>query len=1710
MSALKKTQKQERKLKTRRLKIKNKQAKIARKRLKKDKNYSLDLIDYENLPELPDNEEINKNFEQFLYNNSIIIKPKTYIEYLNQGITIQKLISLKVSLRSRQLEFFNTFLQLNGDEYLIDMLSDLVSPKNSFPKPTYVFQIVETMLIIMNNQILNNIMKNKKIKERIVLRVDMLSQGLSKILQQFPKRIDKKLDKQIDILFQQLQEEIRYIKKKKRIKGLIDFSNYDRMMLSIICQTSEPKTVTRVTQLLLYFLYNSKYTQDEIFQVLNDLLNHAINLSKKGNLMDFKDVSVWGNKKIKLENKISKAKVIKTNSLYSETKIRNLEEEIEKTHPGIIKEIHLKEEQFLKQLFEIESKKERLIQNSEYIEQNFQENIQKRQKENNLSDIWISKTVNNLSETIVERISTLKEKVNGDIQAKYQKKYIKGNKKRIDKVEEIYKQEHNKFSKIEKEISINVQSLKTKLEEVQLKKSKLMEEKNVKELPKELNITFEQALELKKKREEGKEKEKEKEKGKENENENEKKNDDKVTKKNGEEIPPPPNMGGGTGIPPPPNMGGVTGIPPPPNLGGSKSMSGGIPPPPILGGGAGLPPPPNLVGGGIGGGLPPPPNLGKGGIGQSQQAQGKKNIKPKVPLKPIHWAKIPIKKKDSTIWKDIDDEKIEIDLKKFSMYFGSKKKEVKKASSQPRESQKKQLVQIIDANKSRNLELLLPTYHMSYKDIVNAILSLDETALSESQLKTLLVNLPEESDFTSLKSYEGDVNLLHESEKFCLELLAVNHLRQRIKSFIFYHDFKEIITECEPNIKLYLKALNSLKTNKKFHKILQFILKFGNYLNGGTNRGGLSGFKLRTLLKLKETNSTLNPKISLLHYIMAYLEKNQPKLIDFYKEMQVCVSASKCSYEQIQQQIRFLNNGIKQIETQLPKHEMPVNQFDRYKKEMQSFLREAKQRVDKLTNLAEKIDPQYQECVKLFGDNPDSMMHKDFFSLIATFLKDIETSLEDNHKRVEEQKKKKKKKTALNKINKFTKNTKDRRHHKDQKLNILPKVPKRDLKSNNIAKQKIETNPRKLKPTRNKYNDRGKVNTNKNLARKQSRTHHREEAEIKKDKSKKSLSKRRHHRKNNSVSLKNKIDGNVNTKTRTKIDIKEKNKIAKRETNKKNNKTNPHTISKSTSLTKGQTKTKESRIVQHSNKKKSPKARSVTNPNKISSPKLKVKSSTTTKKQTRKKKDTSNKNRFEKDNSKKSLSKRRHHRKNNSVSIKNKIDGNVNTKTRTKLDIKEKNKSVKMEPNTKDRTQTKKKDNGKIEKKKKREHLSKSKNEKEKKSKSKSQPESNKKKKSGKVGNNNKSREEMKKRDAESKLKPKSKIKNKGGGKQIGHVSKSKKEKEKKTIKSKPELNIDKKNVNLKNKAERNQKEINQKDNKSKSQNTKKETSDDENKSKSEKRNDKKSLKEMKTKKKIVEQEKGKLERNKKEINQKDNKTKSQTTKKETSDEGNKSKKLKAKPELNIDKKNVNLKNKVERNQKEINQKDNKSKSQNTKKETSDEENKSKKLKSKLELKKDQEQTIKSENIKSESIKETQTESKQQLQIKEDSINLNTISQNEKIKNQGNKLQPQKTPDTNVKRVIQIKTNTQLDQTIKNSTGPIDFRSFLKKTNIVQTNENNLDKKSQTKTFDFRKNLRNTSISIDQIEEKISTKQNQPNQIDFRSRLKKIDSQYKK
>ena len=83
-----------------------------------------------------------------------------------------------------------------------------------------------------------------------------------------------------------------------------------------------------------------------------------------------------------------------------------------------------------------------------------------------------------------------------------------------------------------------------------------------------------------------------------------------------------------------------------------------------------------------------------------------------------------------------------------------------------------------------------------------------------------------------------------------------------------------------------LDASKEVQRSRKLKKLLEIVLAFGNYMNKG-QRGNAHGFRIASLNKIIDTKSSIDRKVTLLHYLIEVMEKQVSQLYVWNKSVKI-------------------------------------------------------------------------------------------------------------------------------------------------------------------------------------------------------------------------------------------------------------------------------------------------------------------------------------------------------------------------------------------------------------------------------------------------------------------------------------------------------------------------------------------------------------------------------------------------------------------------------------------------------------------------------------------------------------------------------------------------------------------------------------------------------------------------------------------------------
>lgn len=374
---------------------------------------------------------------------------------------------------------------------------------------------------------------------------------------------------------------------------------------------------------------------------------------------------------------------------------------------------------------------------------------------------------------------------------------------------------------------------------------------------------------------------------------------------------------------------------------------------------------------------------------------------PKAPhkLKPINVSKIPKRLLGKTVWNDVDETVLfdKLDLDAFTETF--KKAEVKAAPAAltKAKSNKPKTVSLLDGKRSNNVAILLGRFKLSFAEVRQAIMELDEDALTEQQTKSILNVVPTEEEVATLKGYSGDVAQLGRAERFFMQLIKVPRLEPRMKAFVYKRGFEEAVADVEPDLNNLLAACEELDASERFVEILTIVLAYANYANADNFRKNMPGIKWKDLTSLSDTRGANG--VTFLHVLVETVDTKFPELAGIEDELAHAASAARVSLDASGAEIGTLQRSLDALGRELSDF---VDEYktpgDMFPEKMQIFYEHALLALGRLHSTEEKIESKFAAVKAKFGVDK-KVSNEEFFSVLAEFLVSFGKAREENVKR---------------------------------------------------------------------------------------------------------------------------------------------------------------------------------------------------------------------------------------------------------------------------------------------------------------------------------------------------------------------------------------------------------------------------------------------------------------------------------------------------------------------------------------------------------------------------------------------------------------------------------------------------------------------------------------------------------------------------------------
>lgn len=426
--------------------------------------------------------------------------------------------------------------------------------------------------------------------------------------------------------------------------------------------------------------------------------------------------------------------------------------------------------------------------------------------------------------------------------------------------------------------------------------------------------------------------------------------------------------------------------------------AGDLPPPPpsLLGTGDMPPPPPPM-----GGAMPPPPPGMMGAMNQGPRLPELPKVKAKVPMKGIFWNALPAKSLSNSIWMKNDIvtklEQVDFDTDELENLFAAKKKDEEDSGIKKETKAIAQKITFVEPKKAQNGAIVVSAMRMKHEDIRNAIMNLDDELLTQDQIKALKEIAPTADELAQIEDYcksGGDPNLLGNIEKFYHCIANLPKYERRLECWMFKNSFPILYSAVQPDIDIVARAINELLESERLRKFLQIVLAIGNFLNSG--RKGIYGFTISSLLKLRDLKAN-GVKANLLMYIIEYCQQKYPKVLEFKKDLQSILGATRVNLTQCKTDILEMKKGLSMLEVEVEASNL--DDMDLFRPVMGDFIFDANEKFDFLEDSLHHVEQDQKKLCAFFGEDENRFQLDQFLVDFNQFMVNVDEAIVDNENR---------------------------------------------------------------------------------------------------------------------------------------------------------------------------------------------------------------------------------------------------------------------------------------------------------------------------------------------------------------------------------------------------------------------------------------------------------------------------------------------------------------------------------------------------------------------------------------------------------------------------------------------------------------------------------------------------------------------------------------
>ncbi|KAG2593551.1 formin-like protein 1 [Panicum virgatum] len=255
----------------------------------------------------------------------------------------------------------------------------------------------------------------------------------------------------------------------------------------------------------------------------------------------------------------------------------------------------------------------------------------------------------------------------------------------------------------------------------------------------------------------------------------------------------------------------------------------------------------------------------------SDQGDKSEDTTPRPKLKPLHWDKVRASSDRVMVWDQLKSSSFQVNEEMIETLFicNPANAPAKEAARRPVLPTPKAENKVLDPKKAQNIAILLRALNVTKEEVCDALCEGNTENFGAELLETLLKMAPTKEEEIKLREFKEETSpiKLNPAEKFLKAVLDVPFAFKRVDAMLYIANFDSEVNYLRNSFETLETACDELRSSRLFLKLLEAVLKTGNRMNVGTNRGDAHAFKLDTLLKLVDVKGT-DGHTTLLHFVV--------------------------------------------------------------------------------------------------------------------------------------------------------------------------------------------------------------------------------------------------------------------------------------------------------------------------------------------------------------------------------------------------------------------------------------------------------------------------------------------------------------------------------------------------------------------------------------------------------------------------------------------------------------------------------------------------------------------------------------------------------------------------------------------------------------------------------------------------------------------------